>query len=142
VLPSVEVVQRNVTPWIGIPLREQFGRVLAEAMACGVPVVGSDVGEVPHVIGDPSLTFPAGDPVALAARLARLRDDRGLAARLSARGVQRAVVEFGWDRIVETMCRVWANLTDHHRGAEPAAAATRAVGAPEWTTLYPADRGV
>ncbi|HKT02167.1 MAG TPA: glycosyltransferase family 4 protein [Rugosimonospora sp.] len=142
VLPSVELVQRNVAPWIGIPLREQFGRVLVEAMACGVPVVGSDVGEVPHVIGDPGLTFPAGDPLALATRLARLRDDPELAARVSARGVERAAVEFGWDRIVEAMCRVWTDLADRKPGAPPAAATTLAAGAQAWTTPYPADRGV
>ena len=40
---------------------EQFGRVLIEAMACGVPVIGSNSGEIPHVIGDAGLVFPEGD---------------------------------------------------------------------------------
>jgi capsular polysaccharide biosynthesis protein/Mrp family chromosome partitioning ATPase len=40
-------------------------RVLVEAMACGVPVVGSDVGEIAHVMGDAGLSFPAGDVAAL-----------------------------------------------------------------------------
>jgi glycosyltransferase involved in cell wall biosynthesis len=43
VLPS-----RTTPAW-----KEQFGRVLIEAMACGVPVIGSDSGEIPHVIGAP-----------------------------------------------------------------------------------------
>ncbi|MFI6132813.1 glycosyltransferase family 4 protein [Micromonospora sp. NPDC051141] len=110
VMPSVEVVQRNVVPWIGIPLREQFGRVLVEAMACGVPVVGSDVGEIPYVVGDAGLIFPAGDVPALAARLARLRDEPALTADLGARGLRRAGAEFGWDRVADTLCTVWRDL--------------------------------
>ena len=45
---------------------EQFGRVLTEAMACGVPVVGSRSGEIPWVIGDAGRIFPEGDADALA----------------------------------------------------------------------------
>ncbi|GIJ49090.1 glycosyl transferase family 1 [Virgisporangium aliadipatigenens] len=96
VLPSVE--------------RERFGRVLVEAMACGVPVVGSEVGEIPHVIGGTGLTFPAGDSAALAERLDLLRRRPDLARRLSAGGLHRAVTEFSWDRIAETMCAVWSTL--------------------------------
>ncbi|MFI6762307.1 glycosyltransferase family 4 protein [Micromonospora sp. NPDC050417] len=110
VLPSVELIQRNVLPWIGIPLREQFGRVLVEAMACGVPVVGSDVGEIRHVIGAAGLIFPPGDPVALADRLGRLRDHPDLAAELSARGVDRVCEEFTWDQIAHRMYDIWTNL--------------------------------
>jgi glycosyltransferase involved in cell wall biosynthesis len=109
-LPSTEVVQRNVVRWVGIALREQFGRVLVEAMACGVPVIGSDVGEIPYVIGPAGLTFPAGDVAALADRIARVRDEPALAARLSRRGLHRAMSEFGWDRIAASMCTVWRDL--------------------------------
>src|SRR5438552_785079 len=58
--------------------KEQFGRVLMEAMACGVPVVGSNSGEIAHVIGDAGLLFPEGDVPALAGCLRRLRDDAEL----------------------------------------------------------------
>ncbi|WJK42742.1 glycosyltransferase [Solwaraspora sp. WMMA2056] len=109
-LPSIEVVQRNVLPWVGIPLREQFGRVLVEAMACGIPVVGSDVGEIPYVVGDAGLTYPAGDWTALADRLARLRDDPRLRATLSANGLRQATERFSWGRVANAMCEVWHEL--------------------------------
>ncbi|MFY1669592.1 glycosyltransferase [Plantactinospora sp. WMMB334] len=117
VLPSVEVVQRNVLPWVGIPLREQFGRVLVEAMACGVPVVGSEVGEIPYIIGPAGLTFPAGNVPALAQRLARLRHDTSLHGRLRERGLQRAA-EFGWHRAADTMCEVWRRLLRQSDGRD------------------------
>lgn len=115
VLPSVELVQRNVVPWIGIPLREQFGRVLVEAMACGVPVVGSEIGEIPWVIGPAGLTVPPQDAGALADRLGRLRDDPGLAKELAGSGLVRATTEFSWERIADLMCRVWEQEADLRR---------------------------
>ena len=42
--------------------KEQFGRALMEAMACGVPVVGSASAEIPNVVGDAGLVVPEGDP--------------------------------------------------------------------------------
>ena len=62
--------------------KEQFGRVLVEAMACQVPVVGSDSGEIPNLVGDAGLIVPEGDAAALAAALRRLRDDAVLRASL------------------------------------------------------------
>lgn len=112
VLPSVEVIQRNIVPWIGIPLREQFGRVLVEAMACGVPVVGSDVGEIPHVVGRAGLIFPAGDITALADRLAQIRNNPDLARRLGTAGRRRAEREFTWTKIANTLYGVWRELSD------------------------------
>ena len=58
--------------------KEQYGRVLQEAMACAIPVVGSDSGEIPHVIGDAGLVTPEGDASALTAALERLMADRSL----------------------------------------------------------------
>ncbi len=51
--------------------KEQFGYVLAEAMACGVPVLGSDSGAIPEVVGDPARVFPQGDSTALTALIER-----------------------------------------------------------------------
>jgi glycosyltransferase involved in cell wall biosynthesis len=55
--------------------KEQFGRVIVEALWCGVPVIGSDSGEIPWLIGltEGGLVFPEGDRDALAAQLAKLR---------------------------------------------------------------------
>jgi glycosyltransferase involved in cell wall biosynthesis len=73
--------------------KEQFGRVIVEALWCGVPVVGSDSGEIPWVIGltEGGLVFPEGDSAALAERLESLAASPQLRARLATAG--RAAVE-------------------------------------------------
>jgi glycosyltransferase involved in cell wall biosynthesis len=78
---------------------EQFGRVLTEAMACGVPVVGSDSGEIPNVIGEAGLIFPEGDADALRERLQHLMDDRELRKRLGNLGRARTLACYTHERI-------------------------------------------
>ena len=46
--------------------KEQFGRVLMEAMLCGTPVAGSDFGAIPVVVGNPEMIFPESNPTAMA----------------------------------------------------------------------------
>lgn len=81
--------------------KEQFGRVLIEAMACGVPVVGSDSGAIPGVIGDAGLIFPEGDAVALRGHLATLMADPRQREDLGARGRQRVLDCFTQKRVAE-----------------------------------------
>jgi glycosyltransferase involved in cell wall biosynthesis len=86
---DVLVLPSHTTPtW-----KEQFGRVIIEALWCGVPVVGSDSGEIPWLIGltGGGLVFPEGDSEALRARLAELRDAPELRRELAERG--RSAVE-------------------------------------------------
>ena len=69
--------------------KEQFGGVLADAMAMGVPIVGSDSGAIPEVMGPAGIVVPEGDADALASALLRLRDDASLRAELAAAGPPR-----------------------------------------------------
>jgi len=78
-------------------------------MASGVPVVGSRAGEIPYVIGQSGLTFPAGDPVELANVLARVRDEPAVAAGLAEAGTARAA-RFSWDRIAADLDAEWRAL--------------------------------
>lgn len=90
--------------------KEQFGRILVEAMASGVPCVGSDSGEIPHVLGDAGLVVPEGDAGALAAALGRLADDPGLRAELAERGRARVLTHYTHARIAEETCAVYREL--------------------------------
>jgi glycosyltransferase involved in cell wall biosynthesis len=74
--------------------KEQFGRALVEAMACGVPVVGSDSGEIPQVVGDAGLVFAEGQAPALRQQLERLRGDEKLRSELSRRGRERVLAHY------------------------------------------------
>jgi L-malate glycosyltransferase len=74
--------------------KEQFGHVLIEAMACQVPVIGSDSGEIPHVIADAGLVFPEGEMAGLRDRLIQLIDQPEFAQNMGERGYQRAMVKY------------------------------------------------
>jgi glycosyltransferase involved in cell wall biosynthesis len=72
-------------------LEESFGRVAAEAMLNGIPVVASDLEPVREVVGtEAGLLFPSGDAIAAAAAIAALVADPSLRARLGNAGLQRA----------------------------------------------------
>lgn len=100
VLPS-----RKTRRW-----QEQFGRVLTEAMACGLPVIGARSGAIPAVIGDAGLLFAEGDAAALAEQLRRLRDDAALRAELSERGRQRVARHFTQEVIAAKMVAVYREM--------------------------------
>jgi glycosyltransferase involved in cell wall biosynthesis len=76
--------------------REQFGRMLTEAFACGVPVVGSDSGEIPHVVGDAGLVVGEKDEQGWLRTLTELLQDPAAQRALSARGVDRARTRYAW----------------------------------------------
>lgn len=100
VLPS-----RTAPNW-----KEQFGRVLIEAMACGVPVIGARSGEIPQVIGDAGLVFPEGDVLALRGCLRRLQQDPALRHELTLRGRARVLAHYTQARIAALTYGVYQQM--------------------------------
>jgi len=100
VLPSITVASS------GRNWREQFGHVLIEAMACGVPCLGSDSGAIPEVIGDPDCIFPEGDSTKLAELLRRAATDRAWLAAKGASALERATQCYTHD----ALAKEWANF--------------------------------
>ena len=92
VLPSQTTYQLKTLTAVG--WKEQFGHVLIEAMACKVPVIGSDSGEIPNVIGDSGLVFPEGDVQALSSCLIQLMEQPELAKNLGQLGYKRAMAQY------------------------------------------------
>lgn len=101
--------------------KEQFGRVLIEAMACEVAVVGSDSGEIPNVIGDAGLTFPEGDVETLLAQLQRLMQAEGLRDALGKAGRQRVLSRYTQTQIATQTVDVYRQMVNPDNGESPAA---------------------
>ncbi|MCD4690742.1 glycosyltransferase [bacterium] len=91
VLPSIRSAKFN----------EPFGRVLVEAMACGVPVIGTTCGSMELVLGDAGLIVPDNDVDSLRTQLAALLSDRGLMGALSRKGRQRVLDLYTWPRFAD-----------------------------------------
>jgi glycosyltransferase involved in cell wall biosynthesis len=92
---------------------EQFGHVLIEAMACGVPVVGSTSGEIPAIIGDVGLVFPMGDEAKLASCIARVAADPGFRARCRDRGLDRVRNDYSHEAIGHALSGVYRGIVGH-----------------------------
>jgi phosphatidylinositol alpha-1,6-mannosyltransferase len=74
--------------------REQFGRMIVEAMACGVPVMGSDSGEIPFVIGDAGVVLPEADATAWSTAIESLLGDPEKRREYGSRGMARVAERY------------------------------------------------
>jgi glycosyltransferase involved in cell wall biosynthesis len=100
-------------------LYEGFSLPAVEAMACGVPVVGTTGGAVREVIGqhgETGLLVRPRDPSALAAALVRALDDAALRDRIGAAGRARVLERFTWRRTAEATADHYRALLDGPAG--------------------------
>ncbi len=91
------------------PRTESFGVVYLEAMAYGLPIVTTNVGGIPEVVGDSAVLVPPNDPSALADALIRVSTDKQLAEELREKSLER-VKRFDWDKIVEKYEKMYEQL--------------------------------
>ncbi|HID87363.1 MAG TPA: glycosyltransferase family 1 protein, partial [Anaerolineae bacterium] len=87
---------------------ESFGMVALEAMACGAPVIASDVGGLSFLVEDGRTGFlvPEGDPAALADRLHRVLADRSLRDFMGIAGIKMAQ-GYGWPLIADQIVALY-----------------------------------
>jgi glycosyltransferase involved in cell wall biosynthesis len=106
-LDALALPSRTTKNW-----KEQFGRVLIEAMSCGVPVIGSSSGEIPNVIGDAGMIFPEGDVPALAAAIRRLAGDPALRAELGRGGRARVLERYTQAALARQYYEVYRSMAE------------------------------
>jgi glycosyltransferase involved in cell wall biosynthesis len=101
-------------------LYEGAGLPILEAMACGAPVIGSNVSSVPEILGDDGATFDPADPDDIAARVARTLDDEEELDRLRRVSAERTA-HFTWDRVARRAIEGYerALAAPSHRDTSP-----------------------
>jgi D-inositol-3-phosphate glycosyltransferase len=90
---------------------ESFGMVALEAMACGTPVIASEVGGLAYLVkdGETGFTIPDQEPEALCEKISWLLRDHDLHATMSQRAVEYAQ-DYAWDKIAKQIVEVYKNL--------------------------------
>jgi glycosyltransferase involved in cell wall biosynthesis len=92
--------------------REQLGRMLIEAFACGVPVVASNSGEIPHVVGQAGLVVDENDHGGWARTLTELSGDLPRRTELRRMGLERARSEYAWPLVARKHLAFFEELLD------------------------------
>lgn len=91
-------------------LYEGFGLPPLEAMACGCPVITSNVSSLPEVVGDAGLMVAPKDTEELAEAMTRVLNDEGLRRQMSLRGLEQSR-QFSWEKAACQMLDIFRNVT-------------------------------
>ncbi len=94
----------------GAAWREQLGRMLLEAFACGVPVIGSDSGEIPAVIGSAGRVVAEKDLDGWKSTIEELISSPGAREELSRRGRAEALNRFDWSVVAQSHLEFFESL--------------------------------
>ncbi len=95
--------------------KEQFGRVIIEAHACGTPVIGSDSGAIPEVVGRGGLIAPESNPGELALRYASLASNPERARAMGETGRRRVEDCYTWGQVAARMHEIYQSVSRQRR---------------------------
>jgi glycosyltransferase involved in cell wall biosynthesis len=90
--------------------KEQFGRVLVEAGACGTPVIAARSGAIADVVGSAGLLVPERSPADLASAIRQLQDNPSLCKQFADAGRQQASQQYAWSRVAESMANIYRSV--------------------------------
>jgi glycosyltransferase involved in cell wall biosynthesis len=99
--------------------REQFGRMLIEAFACGVPVIGSDSGEIPYVIRDAGIIVGEKDEQGWIQALTDLLESPLKRAELAAISLEYAHSTYAWSVIAKQYLEFFTELLNRPSHSHP-----------------------
>lgn len=103
-------IYRQADLFVFPSLKEGFGMAIAEAMACGTPVLTTRASAIPEVVGDAGILVEPAEPRGLAAEIIRLMEDDGLRRSLAAAGARRVREMFSWDVVVDRTLEVFQRV--------------------------------
>lgn len=108
--------------FISTPWYEPFGITPVEAMACGTPVIGSNVGGIKFTVrdGETGYLVPPNDPVALAQRIAHLYGHPKLMKVFRAQAIRRANDLFTWQAVTQSLARLYEDVLEARTETMPA----------------------
>ena len=95
---------------------ESFGMVALEAMACGTPVIASEVGGLAYLVrdGETGFTIPAEEPERLCEKLSWLLNDPELHQKMSGQAAEYAQ-DYAWDKIATQIVDVYSSLVERQK---------------------------
>jgi glycosyltransferase involved in cell wall biosynthesis len=106
---DLPVLYSGASSFVFPSLYEGFGLPLVEAMACGVPIVASNMSSIPEVVGDAALLVPPTQPEAFAEAIFRVRSDKDLRRTMIEKGLCRAAC-FRWDKAARQLLQCMRNV--------------------------------
>jgi glycosyltransferase involved in cell wall biosynthesis len=113
---DVFILMSRTTPtW-----KEQFGRVIMEAQACGVPVIGSNSGSIPSVVGKGGWIVEESDTASLSRLLDRLSTSPNEVAAAGVEGVRQASTRFSREAVAADLRTAFVEAARWRRGGAPA----------------------
>lgn len=106
---DLPVVYNLASLFVYPTLYEGFGLPPLEAMACGVPVITTNVSSLPEIVGDAGVLIPVNDHEALVTAMVQILKDQSLRAELASKGPLRAA-QFTWERTARQTLEVYQKI--------------------------------
>ncbi|MDO8839789.1 MAG: glycosyltransferase family 4 protein [Parvibaculum sp.] len=104
---DITTIYNEATIAVSPSVYEGFGFPCGEAMSCGTPVIATDGGSLPEVVGDAGIIVPHSNPPALARAIAAMLDDPDMRARYGEAGRERILAKFKWERAARECVEIY-----------------------------------